>query len=76
MEQNNVTIDLKRYNELLTAEYELQLAKQIIFNSNNTLSYNKKYPCFAIDENQVKLVFPNEYNLHFIGLQKKDGENV
>ena len=76
MEQNNVTIDLNRYNELLVFEYELQLAKQILFNDCNRLSYDKNGVHFNIDEAQVKLVFPCDYNLHFIGLQKKEGENV
>ena len=75
MEQNNITIDLDRYDELLTAEHDLQLAKQILFNQNNHL-YKSKNVIFNIDENQVKLVFPCDYNLHLIGLQKKEGENV
>lgn len=76
MEQNNVTIDLNRYNELLVFEYELQLAKQILFNDCNRLSYDKNGVYFNVDEAQVKLVFPYDYNLHLIGLQKKEGENV
>ena len=76
MEQNNITIDLKRYNELLTAEYELLLAKGILFNDCNRLSYDKKEVYFNVDTAQVKLVFPCDYNLHLIGLQKKEGENV
>ena len=76
MEQNNVTIDLERYNELLTAEYELQLAKGILFNDCNRLSCDKKEVYFNVDETQVKLVFPCDYNLHLIGLRKKEGENV
>lgn len=75
MEQNKVIIDLDRYDELLTAEHDLQLAKQILFNQNNHL-YKSKNVIFNIDENQVKLVFPCDYNLHLIGLQKKEGENV
>lgn len=76
MEQNKVTIDLDRYDELLTAEHDLQLAKQILFNKNNSLSIDKSYPVFLIDPNQVNLVFPCDYNLHLLGLQKKEGENV
>lgn len=75
MEQNKVTIDLERYNELLLQEMELQLAKQIIFNQNNCL-YQGKDVVFSIDGSQVKLVFPMDYHLHLIGLQKKEGENV
>ena len=75
MEENKVLIDLDRYDELLTAEHDLQLAKQILFNQNNHL-YKSKNVIFNIDENQVKLVFPYDYNLHLIGLQKKEGENV
>lgn len=75
MEENKVLIDLDRYDELLTAEHDLQLAKQILFNQNNHL-YKSKNVIFNIDENQVKLVFPCDYNLHLIGLQKKEGENV
>ena len=75
MEENKVLIDLDRYDELLTAEHDLQLAKQILFNQNNHL-YKSKNIIFNIDENQVKLVFPCDYNLHLIGLQKKEGENV
>ena len=75
MEENKVLIDLDRYDELLTAEHDLQLAKQILFNQNNHL-YKSKNVIFNIDENQVKLVFSCDYNLHLIGLQKKEGENV
>ena len=75
MEEKKVLIDLDRYDELLTAEHDLQLAKQILFNQNNHL-YKSKNVIFNIDENQVKLVFPCDYNLHLIGLQKKEGENV
>ena len=76
MEQHNVTIDLERYNELLALEYELQLAKGILFNDCNRLSYDKKEVYFNVDAAQVKLVFPCDYNLHLIGLRKKEGENV
>ncbi len=76
MEQNNITIDLERYNELLTVEYELQLAKGILFNDCNRLSYDKNGVYFNVDEAQVKLVFPCDYKLHLIGLRKKEGENV
>lgn len=76
MEQNKVTIDkvtidLERYDELLTAEHDLQLAKQILFNENNTL-WQKKDVIFKIDESQVKLAFPYDYNLHQKGLLKKE----
>ena len=73
--KNNVTIDLERYDELLLQETQLQLAKQILFNQNNHL-YKSENVIFNIDENQVKLVFPCDYNLHLIGLRKKEGENV
>ena len=76
MEENKVLIDLARYDELLLAEMQLQLAKQILFNENNTLTYDKKDVRFEIDKSQVKLVFPYDYNLHFLGVQKKEGENV
>lgn len=76
MEQNNVTIDLERYNELLALEYELQLAKQILFNDCNRLSFDEKEVYFNVDTAQVKLLFPYDYNLHLIGLRKKEGENV
>ena len=75
MEQNKITIDLERYDELLLQEMELQLAKQILFNKNNVL-YKSNDVVFNIDGNQVKLVFPCDYNLHVIGLQKKEGQNV
>ena len=75
MEQNKVTIDLERYDELLLQEMELQLAKQILFNENNTL-WQKKDVVFKIDESQVKLAFPCDYNLHQKGLLKKEDLNV
>lgn len=75
MEQNKVTIDLERYDELLLAEMQLQLAKQILFNEKNVL-YKNDDVIFNIDSSQVKLVFPMDYHLHLIGLQKKEGENV
>ena len=75
MEENKVLIDLDRYDELLTAEHDLQLAKQILFNQNNHL-YKSKNVIFNIDENQVKLVFLCDYNLHLIGLQKEEEKNV
>ena len=74
--ENTVLIDLERYNELLIAEHELQLAKQILFNKDNRLNYSKKYVQFMIDEGQVKLVFPCDYNLHYQGIYKKEEENV
>ena len=70
--ENKVSIDLERYDELLLAEHELQLAKQILFNKNNGLAINKQYPVFVIDESQVQLAFPYDYNLHLLGLQKKE----
>lgn len=76
MEENKVLIDLKRYDELLTAETELQLAKAILFNQKNRLYYNKQEVAFEIDYSQVKLVFPTQYHLHLLGLQKKEEENV
>lgn len=76
MGENKISIDLERYDELLTAENELQLAKQILFNEKNHLNYDKSAVYFEIDKSQVKLVFPCDYNLHFMGLQKKEGENV
>lgn len=76
MEENKVLIDLDRYDELLTAEHDLQLAKQILFNDCNRLSYDKKEVYFNVDTAQVKLAFPCDYNLHLIGLRKKEGENV
>lgn len=76
MEENKVLIDLDRYDELLTAEHDLQLAKGILFNDCNRLSYDKNGVYFNVDEAQVKLVFPCDYNLHLIGLQKKEGKNV
>ena len=76
MEENKVLIDLARYDELLLQETQLLLAKQILFNEKNTLTYDKKDVRFEIDKSQVKLVFPCDYNLHFLGLQKKEGENV
>ena len=71
MEQNKITIDLERYNELLLQEYQLQLAKQIIFNQNNCL-YQGKDIVFSINGSQVKLVFPLDYNLHLNLLQEKE----
>ena len=72
MEKNNmVLIDLERYDELLLAEAQLQLAKQILFNENNVL-YQSKSVIFSIDGNQVKLAFPCDYNLHQKGLLKKE----
>ena len=75
MEQNKVLIDLGRYDELLLQEGQLQLAKQIIFNQNNCL-YQGKDIVFSIDGNQVKLVFPFDYNLHLNCLQEKECQNV
>ena len=73
---NNITIDLDWYIVLLTAEYELKLAKVILFYDCNRLNFDKNGVYFDIDEAQVKLVFPCDYKLHLIGLQKKEGENV
>ena len=72
MKKNNmVLVDLERYDELLLAEAQLQLAKQILFNEKNAL-YSTKEVMFNIDTNQVKLAFPCDYNLHQKGLLKKE----
>ena len=74
MEENKVLIDLKRYNELILAERDLQFAKQLLFNSSNTLSYNKEGVYFNIDENSVKMLFPTDYVLHYNKLYENLGE--
>lgn len=74
MEENKVLIDLKRYDELILAEQDLQFAKQLLFNSSNTLSYNKKGVYFNIDENLVKMLFSVDYLLHYNKLYEKSGE--
>lgn len=71
MEENKVLIDLKRYNELILAEQDLQFAKQLLFNGSNTLSYNKEGVYFNIDENSVKMLFPVDYLVHYNNLYKK-----
>ena len=71
MEENKVLIDLKIYNELILAERDLQFAKQLLFNSSNTLSYNKEGVYFNIDENLVKMLFPADYLVHYNNLYKK-----
>ena len=71
MEENKVLIDLKRYNELILADLNLQMAKQLLFNSSNTLSYNKEGVYFNIDENLVKMLFPADYLVHYNNLYKK-----
>lgn len=74
MEENKVLIDLKRYDELILAEQDLQFAKQLLFNSSNTLSYNKEGVYFNIDENSVKMLFSVDYLLHYNKLYEKSGE--
>ena len=74
MEENKVLIDLERYNELIWADLNLQMAKQLLFNSSNTLSYNKEGVYFNIDENLVKMLFPVDYLLHYNKLCEKSGE--
>lgn len=74
MEENKVLIDLKRYDELILAEQDLQFAKQLLFNSSNTLSYNKESVYFNIDENLVKMLFSVDYLLHYNKLYEKSGE--
>ena len=74
MEENKVLIDLKRYDELILAEQDLQFAKQLLFNSSNTLSYNKEGVYFNIDENLVKMLFSVDYLLHYNKLYEKSGE--
>ena len=75
MEENKVLIDLKRYNELILADLNLQIAKQILFNSSNRLSYNKESVMFDIDANLVKAIFPTGYLTHYNNLYKKLEEN-
>ena len=74
MEENKVLIDLERYNELILADLNLQMAKQLLFNGSNTLSYNKEGVYFNIDENLVKMLFPVDYLLHYNKLYEKSGE--
>lgn len=71
-EVNFVSVPLDRYEELLLAENQLELAKQIIFNCENRLNYNKKAVNFVIDDAQVRLVFPCDHHLHLLGLQKEE----
>ena len=74
MEENKVLIDLKRYEKLILAEQDLQFAKQLLFNSSNTLSYNKEGVYFNIDENSVKMLFSDDYLWHYNKLYENSGE--
>ena len=74
MEENKVLVDLKRYNGLILADLNLQMAKQLLFNSSNTLSYNKEGIYFNIDENLVKMLFPVDYLSHYKKLYEKSVE--
>ena len=73
-EVNFVSVPLDRYEELLLAENQLELAKQIIFNCENRLEYHKKGVKFVIDDAQVRLVFPCDHHFHLLGLQKGEEE--
>ena len=76
MEENKTTIEkvsipLSRYDELTQAEYNLTLLRDILFNDNNRLYYDKSHINFCINAEQVKLVFPAEYKNEFIKLENE-----
>lgn len=73
MEENKVLIGTSRYGELLISEYDLLLAKQILF-SDTRLNYDKKKLYFEISPELVELLFPFEYKLRLEEL--KGAENV
>lgn len=69
-------IDIVRYNELLKEEMQLNLVKRILFNGDNSLSYDKQEIMFSPDYKQVKLAFPFEYSNALNALQKESRNNV
>lgn len=63
METQNISIDLFTYMKLINAQQYLYFIKKILFNADNKLTYNKKDIIFNINEQCVKLLFPDEYEV-------------
>ena len=61
MEKQNVSIELSIYEELLNSKAKLDFVKRIVFSGDNRLTYDKKDIIFNINEQCVKLLFPEEY---------------
>lgn len=72
MENQNVSIELSIYEELLNAKAKLDFVKRIIFSGDNRLTYDKKDISFDVSEQCVKLLFPEEYETQLKELKRSE----
>lgn len=73
--ENTLAISPCDYRAMILDQIKLNLVKEILFNSNNRLTWDKKELSFEIDEMQVKLLFPEEYEAN-LKERKKELGNV
>ena len=71
---SKIELDLLSYDALATEKLMLSLAKKMVFSDNNRLNYDKTKICFEIDPQQVKLLFPFDYEVQLAHLQQLDKE--
>lgn len=72
---NTLVISPDDYRTMILDQIKLNLVKKILFNSNNRLTWDKENLSFEIDERQVKLLFPEEYEAN-LKEKKKELGNV
>lgn len=70
----NIEIDLSQYDKLSTNTFLLELTKKMLFSDENRLNYDKTKICFEIDPEQVKLLFPFDYEVQLAHLQQLEKE--
>lgn len=73
--ENRLAVNSDDYCTMILDQNKLNLVKKILFNSNNRLTWDKKELSFEIDERQVKLIFPEEYEAN-LKERKKELGNV
>lgn len=71
---SKIELDLLSYDALATEKLMLSLAKKMVFSDNNRLNYDKTKICFNIDPDQVKLLFPFDYEVQLAHLQQLEKE--
>ena len=71
---SKIELDLLSYDALSTEKLMLSLAKKMLFSDSNRLNYDKTKICFEIDAEQVKLLFPFDYEVQLAHLQQLEKE--
>jgi hypothetical protein len=71
---SKIELDLLSYEAHITEKLILSLAKKMLFSDYNRLNYDKTKICFNIDPDQVKLLFPFDYEVQLAHLQQLEKE--